>query len=127
MNENLGNTARINPFIFDRININPFKLKERNYPVDFAHPFKSTFSLNLTIPKEYKVSQLPKNKAIALPNKGGTFIIRSKIEENTITLYVSFSINRKTYTSTEYFALKEYFKQIIIAENSFILLEKNKV
>lgn len=127
MNEDLGNTARINPFIFERINVNPFKLKERNYPVDFAHPFKSTFSLSLTIPKEYKVSKLPKNKAIALPNKGGTFIIKSEQKDNTINLYVSFSINRKTYTSEEYFALKEYFKQIIIAENSFILLEKNKV
>lgn len=42
-----------------------------------------------------------------------------------IILILRFSIQKRTYSNEEYFALKEYFKQIVIAENADIVLEKN--
>lgn len=72
--ESLGSKIRMNPFLFDRIKENPFKLKERFYPVNFGYTKKIIYSLNLEIPENYTISQLPENKAFALPNKGGVCI-----------------------------------------------------
>ncbi len=124
MNENLGKKARINPFFFERLKTNPFKLKERFYPVDFAYPRKSNYALSLQIPKNYKIMQLPKDVAIALPNNGGSFILKTKQKNNFVTIYARLNISKKIYSSEEYYALKEFFKQIIIAENSSIILKK---
>jgi hypothetical protein len=123
-NEFLSNKVRINPFFFDRIKENPFKLKERNYPVDFAYPRKNNYSLSLQVPETYKITQLPKDIAIGLPNNGGKFILKVQKKNNIITLFVRFSVNKKSYSSAEYFYLKEFFKQIIIAESTDIILEK---
>jgi hypothetical protein len=120
----LKNKVRINPFFFDRIKENPFKLKERTYPVDFAYPRKSNYYLSLEIPENYKITQLPKDIAFALPNNGGRFVLQISKKNNSIILILRFSIQKRTYSSEEYFALKEYFKQIVIAENADIVLEK---
>ena len=125
--ESLSSKIRINPFLFDRIKENPFKLKERFYPVDFAYPTKRNFSLRLEIPKNYTITQFPKNRAFALPNNGGVFTLNAKIKDNIITLFTRLSIKKRIYSSDEYFSLKEFFKQIIIAENSYLILEKKKI
>jgi hypothetical protein len=125
-NESLGSKIRINPFLFDRMKENPFKLKERFYPVDFGYTKKINYSLSLQIPENYKISQFPNNTAFSLPNKGGLFVLKAKVKDNTLTIFTRFSLYKKTYSSEEYFALKEFFKQVIIAENSYIILEKQK-
>lgn len=124
MDDGLSEKIRINPFFFDRLKENPFKLKERNYPVDFGYAKKSNFLVNLEIPDNYKVTQLPKEVAIALPNKGGSFILKTISKGNIINIYSRVNISKSYYTSEEYFALKEFFNQIVIAENSYITIEK---
>lgn len=124
MNEDLTQKTRINPFLFDRLKENPFTLKERNYPVDFGYASKNRFSLSLQIPDSYKITQLPKEVAISLPNKAGLFTLKIVKKDNIVNIYTRININKSRYTPEEYFALKEFFNQIVIAENSYITIEK---
>jgi hypothetical protein len=124
LDEGLGNKKRINPFFFDRLKENPFKLNERKYPVDFGYSKKMNYYLNLEIPEGYKISQLPKDIAIGLPNKNGSFFLNAVKENNTIKINVRMTIKNKSFSADEYFALKEFYKQIIIAESSYIIIEK---
>tara|TARA_B100000795_G_C22803435_1_gene443265 strand:- start:2787 stop:4736 length:1950 start_codon:yes stop_codon:yes gene_type:complete len=124
MSEALGNKIRINPFLFDRIKENPFKLKERNYPIDFAHSRKNNYYLKLEVPVAYNIVRLPKSKAFSLPNNGGRFILKTVKNGNTITVNVRLNILKSFYPANEYNALKEFYKQIIISESGYILLEK---
>lgn len=121
---NNAENIKINPFILEKLSINPFKLKNRTYPVDFAYPFKRLYSFYFEIPENMEVVQIPKSKGFSLENKGGLFILKSLIDKNVIKIFVNFSINRKIFNSEDYAALKEYFNQIIIAENDFIKLRK---
>jgi hypothetical protein len=115
-----SNTLRINPFILGRSKENPFKLKERNYPVDFGYPQTITNHINISIPEGYTVSKLPERLAITLPNKGGMYLLDIKHEGQKIVLFSKFKINKSIFSSTEYYYLKEFYKQIIEAENNFI-------
>lgn len=124
MNEELGNKIRINPFIFDRVSNNPFKLKERNYPVDFAYSRYKNYYLNLQIPDNYKIVSLPKKKAISLPNKGGKFTLNIVQRNNIINISSRIHISKSIFSSEDYFALKEFYKQIILSEKGDIILEK---
>ncbi|MBU3012505.1 hypothetical protein KO506_13920 [Polaribacter vadi] len=124
MDEDLSRKTRINPFFFERMKENPFTLKDRYYPVDFGYASKNNFALSLKIPETYKITQLPKEVAISLPNKGGMFVLKIVKKENIITIYTRINISRSSFSSNEYFALKEFFNQIVIAESSYIILEK---
>ena len=124
MDENLGNKIRINPFLFNRLKENPFKLKERNYPVDFAYARRTNYFLQLEVPENYTILELPEQKAISLPNNGGNFILRAIKKENIIKIYVRLNILKSAYSVKEYYALKELYKQIVLAEKSYVVLEK---
>ena len=124
MDENLGNKIRINPFLFNRLKENPFKLKERNYPVDFAYARRTNYFLQLEVPENYTILELPEQKAISLPNNGGNFILRAIKKENIIKIYVRLNILKSAYSVKEYYALKEFYKQIVLAEKSYVVLEK---
>ena len=123
-NESNDGTIKINPVLFDRVKNNPFKLEERNYPVDFGYSFNKNYSINITIPDNYTILQLPKDKAIALPDKGGSFIHKTLKQNNKITIYSRININRRIFSKDEYFNLKEFYKQIINTEKSLITLKK---
>ncbi len=119
-------TLFLNPFLDSRISTNPFKLKERSYPIDFGYPWLFQFSLKLTIPENYKIKALPTNTAFKLPNNGGKYIYNINQKGNVISMISRFSIVRPYFLPEEYPSLKEFFNQIIKTQNSLITLEKIK-
>lgn len=119
-----NNVIEINPFVYNQTVINPFKLKERNYPVDFGYPRFSTQNFNLKIPKGFSIRSLPKNVGFTLPLKGGTYIMRVNTTENNISVYTKFNVNKRLYSNEEYYYLKEFYNKIIKTEESLIILEK---
>jgi uncharacterized protein YjhX (UPF0386 family) len=65
--ENLGDLIYINPFLIDKLEENPFKLEERQFPVDFASNQTSNYVFMLKVPEGYMVESLPQNIALGLP------------------------------------------------------------
>lgn len=118
------NVIRFNPVLFDRALENPFKTEKRLYPLDFIHKDKSTFLLRINLPKNYTVKKLPEPVAMKLPQNGGLYVYKVAHKGNVISVVVSYKIDRKLFSKDEYFYLKEFYKKIVTAENSYIELEK---
>lgn len=119
------NTLRFNPFIYRKISNNPFKLNKRNYDIDYGYPRTILFSINIKIPEGYRATKLPENKRIALPYSGGNFMLSIGEQNGTITINSRLYIMKKNFAAEEYEGLKEFYNQIIKAQNSYIELEKN--
>jgi hypothetical protein len=54
------NKVSLKPYLISRVSSNPFKLKERLYPVDFGYKKSITQRINIEIPKGFSVIKLPK-------------------------------------------------------------------
>jgi hypothetical protein len=121
-----GNGSKINisPIIYRTVKSNPFKLEERLYPVDYGYQRFITQRINFTIPEGYEVINVPKDAGIKLPNRGGSYVLKVLKKENQIDIYIRYQIAKKIFTSEEYYHLKEFYKKIIEAEKSSIVLEK---
>ncbi|QMU65425.1 MAG: hypothetical protein GKR88_14790 [Flavobacteriaceae bacterium] len=50
-------TLRMNPFLIDRFTVNPFKLEERLYPVDYGYERKYTYAFSFEIPENYEIKR----------------------------------------------------------------------
>lgn len=111
---------RINPFFDERITQNPFKLKERKYPVDFGIPSRYTYNLSLEIPEKYTVKKIPEDIRFVLPNQGGVFMMKAQQKENKVNIFMRYMFNKRVYSSEEYQSLKEFFNKLIQAQNSYI-------
>jgi len=53
---------------------NPFPNKQRYYSVDFPIKQSYTLSFNVKVPDNYGIKEVPKSRAISLPNKGERYL-----------------------------------------------------
>jgi hypothetical protein len=114
-----------NPFILDRRSVNPFKLAERSYPVDWGMPSVTRFSLTMHLPDEYVIESNPQNVNVALPNNGGRFLTSfENIGSNTFTFSHVEQFNKSIYAPEEYPYLKELYNNIILSEKAEIIFKK---
>lgn len=121
-----SNTIKINPFIANKNTKNPFKLKERNYPVNFGYKWSKAYFINIKTPKGYSILKQPKNANISLPNKGGKLLMNVMTNKDGLTIYFKYTLNKAVYNNLEYNYLKEYFNQIIQKQDSFIHYKKTE-
>ena len=68
-----GDEIFVQPMFLSSIKENPYKLKQRIYPVEYTEPVEETYVFNLTLPDGYTVSEKPANINYALPQNGGKF------------------------------------------------------
>jgi len=113
-----------NPFFMDRMDENPFKLDERSYPVDMGAPSDSRVVLVMSFPEEYEILSMPENKGLGLPNKGGQYISKIDLSNNTIHFSESTQLEKSIYHPEEYVFLKELFNQIILVKKTDIIFKK---
>lgn len=120
-----GELIYLNPIIKYQTNKNPFKLEERNYPVDFGHPISINYLLALEIPKNYSLEEKPSSALIKLPNQGGSYLYRISQSGNKIIINLKFNIKQTQFISSEYEILKEFYNQVITTEKQMLVFKKN--
>lgn len=119
----ISKSFRLNPFLIEKKTKNPFKLNKREYPVDYGFSRKNTYHLTLQIPEGFTV-KLPEDKYISLPNKGGKYRLIYKKKDNQVNVFAEISINKKLYSTEEYYYLKQFYNKIIKSQDVYIEFEK---
>jgi hypothetical protein len=113
-----------NPFFLDKWRDNPFKSRERLYPVDFGVPLSRVSVLTMAYPEEFELVNVPEKIGVTLPNSGGRFLFEAKNVDNTLSLNNSLSINQAVFSSTEYHYLKELFNRILQVQNGELIFKR---
>ena len=123
--DNVADKIYLSPMLLFTTNENPFKLEERNYPVDFGYPKTDQFNIVIGIPEGYKVEELPEDMNIKMPDNLGGFSYKIMNAGNKLQLNVKYDINYPVIPSQYYATLKEFFNQIVTKENQKVVLTKN--
>ncbi|WP_183562873.1 DUF3857 domain-containing protein [Mucilaginibacter sp. SP1R1] len=113
-----------NPFFWDRITTNPFKLTERDYPVDKGMASDSRLILTMHLPAKYAIETHPQVVAFAIPNSGGMFATSFETQDDTFTFSNITRFNKAIYSPEEYPYLKELYNKIILAEKTDMVFKK---
>jgi Domain of Unknown Function with PDB structure (DUF3858) len=119
------NQIYFNPFIGGRWSGNPFKSNERIFPVDFGVAQEETFLLTLEYPANFHLDEIPKNVALAMPNKGGRFLFSCTNLGNKLNISYSLNLTKAIYDAAEYHSLKELFARIVQLRQTDLVLIKN--
>ncbi|HEY4651633.1 MAG TPA: DUF3857 domain-containing protein [Pontibacter sp.] len=120
----LADIIYLNPLLGHGEKENPFKLKERMYPVDFASPIDETIITKYTIPTGYMVDEAPKSVAVSLPENSGKFTFMVQQDGNELQVVSRVNINKAVFYAEEYPLLKEFYDQIIAKHAEQIVLKK---
>jgi len=123
--EDAGNLAYFMPMLFERTRENPFRLEDRRFPVDFAHPTEENYRVTIEFPESYHLEQLPKSGKFTLPGNDASFTIIYANEGNRISLRSKINIAKSVFTADEYYNLRELFKNIVRKQAEQIVFKKS--
>lgn len=115
----------LDPFFIKVFSKNPFKLEERQYPVDFAYSRIYTTRFLLSLPPNYEFSSIPEDQTFIID--GNKAVCELKVVQQNGQLNMSFKliINNFYFTPEEYQDLKTFFTKLsILQKNTRIAIKK---
>jgi hypothetical protein len=117
----------LKPFVISNFDDNPFKTKERNFPVDMLYLVKEQSVLNLNLPKGYEVEFTPKNLIVNLLDKAGKAQYFCEVNQNS-TLRANFTtqFNETSFSSNNYGPLRDFYGSVAAKLEEQIVLKKKK-
>lgn len=116
--------VRINPFMAARVTENPFRLKEREFPVDMGAPSEVKMVLTLKLPAEYEIESNPQVLNVALPDNGGKYQTVITHENDLLAFMQLQKFNRSIYSPSEYIYIKELYNKIVESHKSDIVIKR---
>lgn len=119
-----GNLAMFSPAYEPFYEKNPFKLDNREYPVEFDYPYSVQQIYTITIPEDYTVEEIPQPMILRMPDKSAQYIFNIKQLENKIFLTLIFKQKRMLYLTTEYNDLKAFYQTMIDKQKELVVLKK---
>nr|NQU89249.1 hypothetical protein [Bacteroidota bacterium] len=122
--ENAGDLYFFEPLFLDRVEENPFKIEDREYPVEFEYPVCEMQSVSITIPDDYIVEELPKPMIVNLDDKSARFIYNINQLGNKIVITSIFSINKVLFLPEQYPYLKQLLDMVVDKHKEQVVLKK---
>ena len=115
-----------NPLFDEQLKKNPFESAERLYPVEMPYVKNTVFTLNMEVPKGYKVDELPKSAKVKLNDDEGMFEYIIANKEDNIQMRCKVSLNKATYNPEDYATLRDFYAFIVKKEAEQIVFKKIK-
>ncbi|MBT0606654.1 DUF3857 domain-containing protein [Aequorivita echinoideorum] len=122
--EEVSGKYYFSPLLFMAATENPFKLEERNYPIDYSFPTKNRYIVSINIPEGYKVESIPESSAFSLGENTGSFKYAIAQTANKLQLTVELAINEAYIAAADYGNLKKFYELLIAKENEKVVLSK---
>lgn len=120
----IGDKMYFSPMFYMAMTENPFKLEDRNYPIDFTYPWQEKFVMNIKLPEGYQLTSKPENMNMALVNKMGSFKYQIVENGSGVQVMVDLKINEAVISANYYADLKELFKNVVEKQTEKLVLSK---
>lgn len=124
MVEEAGNLVYFTPLLYERTKENPFKLDERNFPVDFGYAFEEVYRITIELPENFTLDKMPKSELFKLEDNSAYFSYLAAVQGKTLNVVSKIHVGKSQYDKEYYFELKELFKKIVSKQAEQIVLKK---
>ena len=121
-----GDIVYFNPLLGETIKSNPFVAAERFYPVEMPYTTNNTYSLNMEIPKGYKIDELPKSVRVNFNENEGMFEYIISANGDMIQLLCRLILKKANFLNEDYQSLREFFAFVIKKESEQIVFKRIK-
>lgn len=123
--QKINDAIYFNPFSFKFFNKNPFQRETRHYPIDFGYKDSYSYIINVIIPENHQVVELPQSKLLRLPENGGSLIFSvQKTDERNLLINYRITFPQAIYSSEFYPYLQQFFDAILEVENQSLIVIK---
>lgn len=122
--DDIGGKLYFSPLLFMAEKENPFKLDQRQYPIDFTMPLKDKNIVNIMMPEGYTVEALPQSEVMKFKDGAVTYSFVAKQNGNYIQLSTELDLKSPIIDSADYAVFKEFYGKIVEKQAEQVVLKK---
>ncbi len=122
--EKAGDLMLFSPMLHEVTDENPFKLKERKYPVEINYPMTEQHLIQIKIPEGYRIESVPSPVRISLPDNVASFTYNIVNLQDRIMCSSRLDINKTLFLPEEYADLKMFYNSFIAKQAEQVVLKK---
>ncbi|WP_179316168.1 transglutaminase domain-containing protein [Winogradskyella undariae] len=122
--DEVGDKLYFSPLLFLATKENPFKLEERDYPIDFVIPFSDEYLVNIMLPEGYKVESLPTSEILNFKDENVSFSYIIRGGGKYLQLKAKLDILNPLILPTDYKEFKAFYSKIVEKQTAQIVLTR---
>tara|TARA_R110002033_G_scaffold170834_1_gene214434 strand:- start:800 stop:2752 length:1953 start_codon:yes stop_codon:yes gene_type:complete len=122
--DEVGDKIYFSPMLFFAIKENPFKLEERQYPIDFVIPNSEKYLINIKLPKGYTVESMPNSEGLEFNDANVKFTYLIKQNGSFLQLKAQLDIVNPLILPKDYKDFKAFYSKIVEKQAEQIVLTK---
>jgi hypothetical protein len=115
-----------NPLLAEGYKENLFKAAERLYPVEMPYAFDETFVLNMEVPKDYTLEEMPKSARVSFNDGEGMFEYLIGKDNDKIQLRSRVVVKKAYFLPEEYEDLRAFMGYVVKKHSEQIVFKKKK-
>ena len=124
MAEEIAEKLYFSPLLYLAEKESPFKVEEREFPIDYGYPWQKKHIVTIKIPEGFKVESLPKSLALSLPDNLGGFKYQVSVVNNVVKVISDLNIQASIINTNYYKGLKEFYRSIIEKQTEKVVLSR---
>jgi hypothetical protein len=113
-----------NPLMSEGYKENLFKAAQRNYPVEMPFTMNETFVLNMEIPKDYVLDEMPKSAKVDFNSGEGYFEYLIGKTANGLQLRSRVVLKKANFSPEDYNSLRDFFGYVVKKHSEQIVFKK---
>ncbi|MEM7572097.1 MAG: DUF3857 domain-containing protein [Bacteroidota bacterium] len=124
--EAVGDYLYLRPVLMDFLSTELVETDKRQFPIDFAFPWRKVITAEIQLPAGYVLDEKPEDSRIQSPDGGirTHLYLQYKSEENSLAINFSVRVGKAIFGPQEYEILREVFQQVIELQESVVVLRK---
>lgn len=122
--DEVGGKLYFSPLLFLATKENPFKLEERDYPIDFVIPYSDKYLVNIMLPEGYKAESLPASVILNFKDENVSFSYIIRVSGKYLQLKAQLDIINPLILPTDYKGFKDFYSKIVEKQAEQIVLTK---
>ncbi|MEJ2634470.1 MAG: hypothetical protein P8184_04160 [Calditrichia bacterium] len=101
---------------------NPFRRAKRFFPVDFNYIFRNSENIELSIPKEFEIAELPAQKTLNI--KSANYVLQLASGEKGLSIRRNFNLDKTIFYPSEYGFLRSFYGEMVSADQGQVVLRR---
>lgn len=114
----------IKPLLFLNKKENPFKATNRETPIDFKFPFIERKIINIKVPEDLVLQEVPKPIRLVMKDNLGDYSLNISQNGDVIQVMSVFKLNRTLFPPSEYETIRSFYAQMLELQAAPLVLTK---
>jgi len=120
-----NNKIYFNPFICEKITVNPFKSTERKYPIDYRYKRRIKTLVTIELPKDHSLESFPESKTSITTDKAVKYNFTLQNNGILIQAMSEYIIENPEIKANGYLDLKNLYNDMVISQSEYFVFSKS--